>query len=293
MASFAQYLTPSAEHRRLGLVCLGAGWQQVKRMEFDGRVLNCYGLMLVTRGAGWLEWGPATAAAPATRVAAITTASTTAADRPRRRLPVRAPAAFVVFPGLYHAYQPDPDGWSERWVLFDGPAAAAHEALGGLDREQPVIPLGPGVRELLRTFDRLTVAVRDGGAHRDVLAAALVHQLLAQLLVGRADADLSRVVRYLDEHAVAPLTVAEHARRLGLDEAALRAEVQRATGSTPKEYILRARLSRAKQLLLATDHSVRAVSQAVGYHDPAYFSRLFTRRVGMAPSEFRRAALPT
>ncbi|MDH6138550.1 MULTISPECIES: AraC family ligand binding domain-containing protein [Kitasatospora] len=103
MRSFAQYPTPSADHRRLGLACLGVGWQQVRRMEFDGRVLNRYGLMLVTRGAGWLEWG----------------------DPPRPRLPVRAPAAFVVFPGLYHAYQPDQVGWSERWVLFDGPADAS------------------------------------------------------------------------------------------------------------------------------------------------------------------------
>lgn len=265
-SSFARYLTPSDGHRQLGLVCLGVGWQQVRRMEFDGRVLNCYGLMMVTRGAGWLEWG----------------------ERPRRRLPVQAPAAFVVFPGLYHAYQPDSAGWSERWVLFDGPAAVAHEALGGLDRDDPVIPLGPGVQTLQRIFDGLNVAVETGSAHRDVVASALVHQLLAQLLVGRVDADLARVVRYFDEHAVEPLTVGEHARRLGLDEAVLRSEVQRATGSTPKEYILRTRLSRAKRLLLSTDHSVREVSRAVGYDDPAYFTRLFARRVGQAPSEFRK-----
>jgi AraC-like DNA-binding protein len=268
MPGFARYLTPSAEHRRLGLACLGVGSQQVRRVSFDGRVLDCYGLMLVTRGGGWLEWG----------------------GPPRRRLPVRAPAAFVVFPGLYHAYQPDPAGWSERWVLFDGPAAAAHEALGGLDRARPVVPLGPSVKRLHTLFDGLDEAVEAGSPHRDVVAAALVHQLLAQLLVGRVDTDLSRVVRYLDEHAVEPLTVGEHARRLGLDEAALRDEVHRATGSTPKEYILRTRLSRAKRLLLATDRPVREVARAVGYDDPAYFTRLFTRRVGAAPSEFRRGA---
>ncbi|WP_035847778.1 AraC family transcriptional regulator [Kitasatospora azatica] len=266
MSGFARYLTPSEEHRRLGLACLGVGAQQVRRMNFDGRVLNCYGLMLVTRGGGWLEWG----------------------DRPRRRLPVRAPAAFVTFPGLYHAYQPDALGWSERWVLFDGPAAAAHESLGGLDREAPVIALGPGVQTLRRIFDSLNEAVEVGAPHRDVVAAALVQQLLAQLLVGRVNDDLSRVVRYLDEHAVEPLTVGEHARRLGLDEATLRSEVQRATGSTTKEYILRTRLSRAKRLLLSTDRPVREVAQAVGYDDPAYFTRLFTRRVGAAPTEFRR-----
>jgi AraC-like DNA-binding protein len=268
LAGFARYLTPTPEHRRLGLVCLGVGAQQVRRVSFDGRVLDCYGLMLVTRGGGWLEWG----------------------DRPRRRLPVRAPAAFAVFPGLYHAYQPDPQGWSERWVLFDGPAAAAHEALGGLDRDAPVIPLGPVVQSLGRLFDRLGEAVEPGAPHRDVVAAALVQQVLAELLVGRVDADLSRVVRYLDEHAVEPLTVGDHARRLGLTEAALRDEVQRATGSTPKEYVLRARLSRAKRLLSTTDRPVQEVAQAVGYDDPAYFTRLFTKRVGAAPTEFRRSS---
>jgi AraC-like DNA-binding protein len=264
--AFAHYLTPSAEHRRLGLVCLGVGWQQVRRMRFDGRVLDCYGLMMVTRGGGWFEWG----------------------DRPRRRLPVRAPAAFVVFPGVYHAYQPDPSGWTERWVLFNGPAAEAHESLGALDREAPVIPLGVGVQSLSKIFDSLNAAVENGTPHRDVTASALTHQLLAELLTGRTDGDLSRIVRYFDEHATENVAISTHARRLGLDEATLRAEIHRATGSTPKEYILRTRLSRAKRLLLTTDRSVREVAHAVGYEDPAYFTRLFTRRVNQSPSEFRR-----
>ncbi len=264
---FARYLTPSPAHRRLGLVCLGVGSARGRRHPPERRVPDCYGLTLVIQGAGWLEWGERT-----------------------RRLPVRAAAAFVSFPGVPLVCQADPGGWSERWVLFDGPAAVAHEALGGLDRDNPVVGLGPGAQGLQQTFDRLNQAVETGSEHRDVVASALVHQLLAQLLVSRVETGLSRVVRYFEEHAVEPLTVGEHARRLGLDEVVLREEVRRATGAMPKEYILRTRLSRAKGLLLSTDRSVREVSRAVGYDDPAYFTRLFARRVGLPPTEFRRAA---
>lgn len=264
--TFARYLTPSAEHRGLGLLCLGVGWQQVKRMEFDGRILDCYGLMMVTRGAGWFAWG----------------------DRPRKRLPVHAPTAFLVFPGVYHAYQPDPAGWSERWVLFDGPAARTHEELGTLDRDSPVMPLRQAVQPMRGIFDALFAAVESGSPHRDVVTSSLVQRLLAELLVGKVDSDLARVVHYFDEQAIDPLSIGEHARRLGMDEPTLRREMFRATGTTPKEYILRTRLNLAKRLLVTTDRTVSEIARTVGYSDPAYFTRLFTSRVKQSPRDFRR-----
>lgn len=53
------------------------------------------------------------------------------------------------------------------------------------------------------------------------------------------------------------------------------------------EYLLGIRLSRAKELLARTDVPVAGMARRVGYEDPAYFSRLFSRRVGMAPVRFR------
>ncbi|MDI2125501.1 AraC family transcriptional regulator [Yinghuangia seranimata] len=263
---FARYLTPGQEHRRLGLVCLGVGWQQVHAMQFQGRVLGCYQLTLITAGTGWFRSGSAQAP----------------------RIPVQAPAAFLLFPGLYHAYSPDPTGWREHWVLFEGPTAAAYEELGFLDRNDPITSLS-AVKPLRAGFDRLLTAVEPGAPNREVVTSAVVHQLITDLKAVRVHEDGSRVVRYFDEHATEPLTVGEHARRLGLDEASLRGEMQRATGTTPKEYIVRTRLSRAKRLLLATDQPVREVARNVGYDDAAYFTRLFTRRVNQSPTEFRKS----
>ncbi|GAA4923824.1 hypothetical protein GCM10023237_51390 [Streptomyces coeruleoprunus] len=69
--------------------------------------------------------------------------------------------------------------------------------------------------------------------------------------------------------------------------AELRTAVRRTAGCSPKDYLLSVRLGRAKELLATTDLPVSAVARRVGYDDPAYFSRLFTRRVGTPPVRFR------
>jgi AraC-like DNA-binding protein len=96
------------------------------------------------------------------------------------------------------------------------------------------------------------------------------------------------VLAALLRDASSSTTVADHAHRLGLSVAALRDAVRRATGYNPKEYLLLARLNRAKELLATTDLTVAAVARHTGYDDPAHFTRVFTRRVGVPPSRFRR-----
>jgi len=59
-------------------------------------------------------------------------------------------------------------------------------------------------------------------------------------------------------------------------------------GVTPIEYVIRCRMELAQQLLLFSGLPVRRVAETAGYHDVAYFSRQFSRRVGMPPSAFRR-----
>ena len=87
--------------------------------------------------------------------------------------------------------------------------------------------------------------------------------------------------------SMTPLSITEHARRLGVSVPALRDAVRASGTDGPKELVLRARLDHAKALLTTTTMSVRQVAHEVGYHDPAYFTRLFTRRTGMPPRTFR------
>ena len=59
------------------------------------------------------------------------------------------------------------------------------------------------------------------------------------------------------------------------------------TGYTFTEYLTMLRISKAQELLKATDLRSSKIAQAVGYTDPHYFSYLFKKRTGLTPSEYR------
>jgi len=59
-------------------------------------------------------------------------------------------------------------------------------------------------------------------------------------------------------------------------------------GETPHQYRSRAKIEKAKHLLILTDLSITDVCMAVGFSSLGSFSALFSRRVGMPPSEFQR-----
>lgn len=70
----------------------------------------------------------------------------------------------------------------------------------------------------------------------------------------------------------------EHLRRL----------CQRQLGRSPMHQVIYLRMRRAAELLGATDLTIEAVSQQVGYQNPFVFSNAFTKWIGWRPSEYRR-----
>jgi transcriptional regulator GlxA family with amidase domain len=62
----------------------------------------------------------------------------------------------------------------------------------------------------------------------------------------------------------------------------------KATGMSPLEYVHRLRIEEAKQILEVSDAPVEAVAAEVGYQDTSFFGRLFRKRVGMTPAQYRR-----
>jgi len=84
------------------------------------------------------------------------------------------------------------------------------------------------------------------------------------------------------------LAIQEVARRAGISEHHFIRQFAALFGVTPHQYRLQARLEQAKRLLAAGEHSVTQVCMAVGFSSLGSFSDLFARRVGVAPSGYRR-----
>ncbi|WP_411336954.1 response regulator [Ruminococcus gauvreauii] len=60
------------------------------------------------------------------------------------------------------------------------------------------------------------------------------------------------------------------------------------TGMNITNYLIRVRMEAAKKLLRETRMSVSAVADRVGYTDTKYFSKIFTKHVGVKPVEYRK-----
>ncbi|MEV6794691.1 AraC family transcriptional regulator [Streptomyces sp. NPDC051320] len=264
--TWMRYFTPSPAHHALGLVCLGVGLQHGTLPAVGPRTLDHHVAVIIGAGSGWYA----------------------GADGHTRT--VTAPALIWITPGITHHYGADPaTGWDESFVDFTGPATETYTQLGYIEPTRPVVPLSD-VAAARTTVGRIARAARRGNPLLEVETGAAVHELLVALRRARADtnADGDPVLKALSRDACRPLTIAEHAARHGMTPNELRNAVRNGAGCSPKDYLLGIRLGRAKELLAATDLPVAAVARRVGYHDPAYFSRLFTRRVGTPPVVFRK-----
>ncbi|MEM6553221.1 MAG: AraC family transcriptional regulator [Planctomycetota bacterium] len=89
-----------------------------------------------------------------------------------------------------------------------------------------------------------------------------------------------------------PLDVPALADAVGWTPGHLSRVFHRLTGVPPRRYIESVRMNRARQRLAGSDEPVAEIARAVGYDDPAYFSRAFQRAAGVSPTVYRASTRP-
>ena len=59
------------------------------------------------------------------------------------------------------------------------------------------------------------------------------------------------------------------------------------TGLSPTAFLIRYRISKSCELLKTSNLSISTISRRVGFNDPAFFSRIFRRQIGLSPIQYR------
>jgi AraC-like DNA-binding protein len=98
---------------------------------------------------------------------------------------------------------------------------------------------------------------------------------------------LRRVMAYVDARIGGPISLDDLANVAGVSRFHFHRQFCKSVGVTPHEYVLRARIERAKGLLTASDLTVGEVSGAVGFADQSHFSNIFRKLTAMTPRSFR------
>lgn len=99
--------------------------------------------------------------------------------------------------------------------------------------------------------------------------------------------DVTLADNYLSEHCAESFTEQDLASLFGMSRFQFSREFKKASGQTFQNYVTSFRIERAKMLLTKKGVLIADVASAVGFGDPAYFTRVFTRVVGISPSSYR------
>lgn len=97
-----------------------------------------------------------------------------------------------------------------------------------------------------------------------------------------------KVITDVDTDLKEPLTLQYFSEKLEVNGSYLSNLFRRETGKTITQYVTDQRLKHAENLLRYTNKPVRSVAVEVGIGDAQYFSRLFRKKTGMKPTEYRR-----
>lgn len=109
---------------------------------------------------------------------------------------------------------------------------------------------------------------------------------------GHSDAVVRDCEQWLADHYLEDRALRRVVERAGLPERTLKRRFRAATGTTLIDYIQNLRIEKAKRLLESPGIPVDEISAEAGYEDPSFFRRLFRRRTGLTPHQYRRLFQP-
>ncbi|WP_291408762.1 helix-turn-helix domain-containing protein [Devosia sp.] len=169
----------------------------------------------------------------------------------------------------------------------------------GLDLPGPMVLSGRSF-EVGEALDRLVGEADRPGIRHD--AAMRAHLTLLLVALARARQDRARAGDPADRsllHAKAframvdqqfreTRKIGDYAGALGISQTHLNRVSRQVLGASALEVIERRVALEARRMLLFSSLSIKEIGAELGYEDPAYFSRVLTRVLGVAPRVFRK-----
>lgn len=120
------------------------------------------------------------------------------------------------------------------------------------------------------------------------LLEAVVIQISDNLAESYSTSSLSNIITtYLYSHYQEKITLKSISQFTYFSAAYCESEFKRQIGKSIIQYLLDIRIEEAKRLLFESSMSCSRIAMAVGFEDANYFSRIFKKKTGYSPLEYR------
>jgi AraC-like DNA-binding protein len=112
-----------------------------------------------------------------------------------------------------------------------------------------------------------------------------------QLEVENREDSVNTCINFMQDNLHKSLTLQEIATTINLSPSHFSYIFRHRTGFSPIEYFNHLKIQKACQYLLFTDLRIKEIADQLGLADPYYFSRLFSKLMGISPIEYRTKRL--
>ena len=164
----------------------------------------------------------------------------------------------------------------------------------------PAARIAAGLAEIEALFVALARESREPGPGAPAMTALYLGLLLMHLwracglarasdALGAGAPTAQRFRQLVELHYRDNLGVDEFSRMLGVTRAHLHDACVRALGAAPQRLVHERLAVEARMRLRETAQTIEQIAYSLGFRDPAYFSRFFSRRSGMSPGAYRKA----
>lgn len=153
------------------------------------------------------------------------------------------------------------------------------------------------VQFLMRSiYEELNNGCHSGGLYAESISVALISYLRSHYAVvqppiktsdhGLSLGKLNKVHEFIQDNIASDHSVEDLASTVGLSPSHFCRSFKQATGISPYQYVLRARIERAKAMLEFGKSSAAEIASFLGFSSHSHFSDVFRKQTGMSPTAY-------
>lgn len=189
---------------------------------------------------------------------------------------------------------PETGKWTHYWIHMDGEGVRALEELllrenriHAFDADESLVPL----------FDKVLKNMENQSAYTVMTVSLAIHQILTHLIthntvaVSQNQKSIRQTADWLAVHYNEPMDLDALLDMAGMSKAYYMRLFRQYIGTTPYNYMLSLRMTKARELLEVTDMTIHEIAMETGFSDDAAFSTRFSAMVGISPLKYRKTAI--
>lgn len=183
------------------------------------------------------------------------------------------------------------------WVHFTGSDVKNILRKNGLTDDMKVIYSGTSL-EYARIFKQMIYELQQCQIGYEEMLSMLLNQIFIslhrQLTKDRKikneylETEMELATQYFNDNYNSQISIENYASQRGMSISWFIRSFKQYKNMTPMQYIVSLRITNAQMLLETTNYNVKEIGYIVGYENPLYFSRIFSKYKGVSPSEYRK-----